>query len=67
VLIKGEYAVRGGGKVATCQRDRMKSACTKRVETKKRFIVRGMVRIECEEKAKGEEYFVRNEVDEISL
>jgi hypothetical protein len=38
------------------------------VETKKRFIVRGMVRIECEEKAKGqEEYLVRHEVDEISL
>jgi hypothetical protein len=29
--------------------------------------VRGMVRVECEEKAKGEEYLVGCEIDEISL
>jgi hypothetical protein len=69
VLIKGEYAVKRGRAIATCQRGRMRSACTKRIiETKKKFTVRGMVRIECEEKAKGkEEYLVKHEVDEISL
>jgi DTW domain-containing protein YfiP len=46
----------------------MRNACAKRVEAKKRFIVRGMVRIECEEKAKGEEEcLVGHEIDEISL
>jgi hypothetical protein len=29
--------------------------------------VRGLLRIECEEKAKEEEYLIRGEVDEISL
>jgi hypothetical protein len=29
--------------------------------------VRGMVKIECKEKAKGTEYLVQREVDEISL
>jgi hypothetical protein len=42
----------------------MRNACSK---TDKRFIVRGLLRIECEEKAKEEEYLIRGEVDEISL
>jgi hypothetical protein len=29
--------------------------------------VRGKVRVECEEKAKGEEYLARHEIDDISL
>jgi hypothetical protein len=53
VLIKGQYAVRGGGAVTACQRGRMRSACAKGVEAKERVIVRGMLRIECKEKAKG--------------
>jgi hypothetical protein len=36
----------------------MRSAYANRVETKKRVIVRGMVKIEYREKAKGEEYLV---------
>jgi hypothetical protein len=54
-LIKGEYAVKRGVVVAACWRDRGRSTCAKRVEVKKRFIMRGMVWVECEEKAKGED------------
>jgi hypothetical protein len=43
----------------------MRSACAKRVEAKKRVIVRGMVRIGCKEMTKEEQYLVRREVSEI--
>jgi hypothetical protein len=46
----------------------MRSACAKTVETKERVIVKGMVKIECKEKPKGEkEYLVQCEFGEVSL
>jgi hypothetical protein len=54
--------------VTACWRDRERSICSKRAEVKKGITVRGMVRVGCEEKAKGEEeYLVRREINEISL
>jgi hypothetical protein len=65
-LIKGLYAVRGGGAVTACQRGRIKSACTKRVETKESHCERNGEDW-CKEKAKGEgEHLVRGEVYEVS-
>jgi hypothetical protein len=52
--------------VIACWRDKKRGTCAKRAEINKRFIVRHMVRAECEEKA-NEEYLVRHEINAISL
>jgi hypothetical protein len=58
-LIKGEYPVKSSVAVTACWRDREMIACVKRIEVKTEIIMRRMVRVKCEEKAKGkEEYLV---------
>jgi hypothetical protein len=67
-LIKREYAVKSSVAVTGCWRDREKITCVKRVEVKKEIIMRRMVRVKCEEKAKGkEECLIGCELSEISL
>jgi hypothetical protein len=54
--------------VTACWRDREMIACVKRIEVKIEIIMRRMVRVKCEEKAKGkEEYLVVRELNGISL
>jgi hypothetical protein len=55
VLIKGEYAVKSSVAVTACWRHKERIICVKKEEVKKGFILRRVVRDECEEKAKGEE------------
>jgi hypothetical protein len=68
VLIKGEYSIKSSVAVDGCWRDRERITCIKTVKVKKGIIMRRMVRVKCEEKAKGkEQYLVRCEFVEISL
>jgi hypothetical protein len=54
--------------VTACWRDREMIACVKRIEVKTEIIMRRMVRVKCEEKAKGkEECLIGCELSEISL
>jgi hypothetical protein len=53
-LIKGEYSDKRGVAITACWRDRERIICIKTVEVKKGFM-RRVVRVECEEKAKGKE------------
>jgi hypothetical protein len=67
-FIKGEYPVKSSVAVTACWRDREMIACVKRIEVKIEIIMRRMVRVKCEEKAKGkEEYLVVRELNGISL
>jgi hypothetical protein len=68
VLIKQEYTVKSSVAATGCWRDREKITCVKRVQAKKVIILRRMVKVKCEEKAKGkEEYLSGCELNEISL
>jgi hypothetical protein len=52
--------------VTGCWRDRERITCVKRVEVKKGIIMRRMMRVKCEEKAKGkEEFWDGRELNEI--
>jgi hypothetical protein len=50
---KGEYTVKSGVAVTGCWRDKERITCVKRVEVKKGIIIRRMVRVKCDKKAKG--------------
>jgi hypothetical protein len=53
VLIKEAYAAKSGRAITACWRGRMRNACAKRVEPKKRFIMRGMVNVKKRQKEKS--------------
>jgi hypothetical protein len=63
--VKGEYTINSHVAVTGCWRDRERITCVKRVEVKKGIIMKRMVGIKCEEKARGKEkYLVGLEMDQ---
>jgi hypothetical protein len=63
-----ECPVKSSVAVTGCWRDREMISCVKRVEIKMEIILRRIVRVKCEEMAKGkEEYLVGQELNGIAL
>jgi hypothetical protein len=54
-FIKGEYPVKSSVTVTCCWRDRERINCVKKVEVKKGIIMKKMVKVKSEEKAKVKE------------